>query len=170
MSKWICSLSDHEMMVCNYLGKLRCETAKDDDSTDDTGIHKSYSEREKQNIIACMGELAVSKMLNANWSAMHWMKPDVGGYIEVRSVTEDWHNLIVRQPDKDSSPMVLVLVENNICMAKGWDFVSNIREKGVYSDEKGLPYWRTTKGHKFRDMNELLMRHLNYQKRLNNFD
>ena len=170
MNKWTCQLSAHEMQIAHYLGKLRCETAKDDDSTDDTGIKKSYNEREKQNIIACIGELAVSKMLNVYWSAMAWMQPDVGGYIEVRSIVEDWQNLIVRFPDKDKSPMVLVLVQENVCTAKGWDFVENIRKEGVFSNDKGVPYWRTTKAHKFKDMDELLLRHLNYQKRLNKFD
>ena len=167
MIDWTYKLTDHEMQVAEYVGRLRCFTAKDDDSTDDTGIHKSYEAREMQNIVACRGEIAVSRLLNVCWSAMAWKEPDVANYIEVRSVIEEWHNLVVRFYDKDNSPMVLVYVKENVCIVKGWDFVSNVKENGTYTNEKGVPYWRTKKGHKFRDMNELLIRHLNWQIKIN---
>ena len=166
MNNWIYKLTDHEMQIATYLGKLRCETAKDDASTDDTGIKKTYEIREQQNIVACIGEIAVARMLNVCWTAMAWKEPDVAGYIEVRSVIEDWHNLIVRFYDKDNSPMVLVYVKDNICTVKGWDFVSNVKEKGIHTSERGVPYWRTQKGHQFRSMDELLSRHLAYQTKL----
>lgn len=163
MSQWTYKLTDHEMDVASHIGRLRCLTAKDGDDTDDTGIHKSYKARVEQNITACIAEIAVSRMLNSCWTALAWKQPDVAGYIEVRSIVDEKHNLVVRALDKDSSPMVLVLVNDNICTARGWDKVAKIKEMGIYDDSKGLPYWRTKSGHAYRSMNELLSLHLNWQ-------
>jgi hypothetical protein len=160
MNRWTYKLDKHEMEVAYYVGRLRCLTAQDDDSTDDTGIHKSFEVRVMQNVNACIAEIAVSRMLNSSWTAMAWKQPDVGGFIEVRSITNPTHNLVVRAFDKDKSPMVLVLVNENLCIAKGWEFVYTIKEVGIYDDSKGLPYWRTKSGYKLREMNELLLRYL----------
>jgi hypothetical protein len=65
---------------------------------------------EELDIISTRGEMAVAKGLNLYWSGSvgDYGAVDVGGLVEVRTRTKDWHSLIIHPNDKDWAPYVLV--------------------------------------------------------------
>ena len=65
---------------------------------------------EELDIVSTRGEMAVAKGLNLYWSGSvgDYGAVDVGGLVEVRTRTKDWHSLIVHPEDKKDMPYVLV--------------------------------------------------------------
>lgn len=65
---------------------------------------------EELDIISTRGEMAVAKFLNLYWSGSvgDYGAVDVGGLVEVRTRTKDWHSLIIHPEDRDWAPYVLV--------------------------------------------------------------
>lgn len=79
------------------------------------GLAGKYGAPEKEgseelDIVSTRGEMAVAKGLNLYWSGSvgDYGAVDVGGCVEVRTRTKDWHALIVHPEDKDNAPYVLV--------------------------------------------------------------
>ena len=79
------------------------------------GLAGKYGAPEKEgseelDIVSTRGEMAVAKGLNLYWSGSvgDYGAIDVGGLVEVRTRTQNWHSLILHKADKDHLPYVLV--------------------------------------------------------------
>jgi hypothetical protein len=76
-------------------------------------------------LIGSSGEMAVAKALNLYWGIeMNNTTIDVGGMVEVRTVTRDDKRLILHKDDKADLPYVLVCnkLKTNEFWLKGWIF------------------------------------------------
>lgn len=69
---------------------------------------------------AC-GEMAFSKAMNWYWdgSVNTYKRQDVGG-CQVRTLSQDWYDLIVREDDADDEPFVLVTGIAPNYLVHGW--------------------------------------------------
>lgn len=74
-------------------------------------------------LVGCAGELAVAKALNLYWDVSSSHKTvDVGGMVEVRTVTSPNRRLILHETDKPNLPYVLVYSKPRTTefLLKGW--------------------------------------------------
>jgi hypothetical protein len=95
---------------------------------------------EELDLIAARGEMAVAKALNLYWSGTvgDYGAIDVGGCVEVRSRTKDWHALILHPEDQDDLPFVLadVSAPPNIRLV-GWLYGKEGKSDRFWSDPSG---------------------------------
>lgn len=95
---------------------------------------------EELDLIAARGEMAVAKALNLYWSGTvgDYGAVDVGGCVEVRSRTKDWHSLILHPSDNDDLPFVLADVSSppKIRLA-GWMYGREGKDERFWSDPSG---------------------------------
>lgn len=88
-----------------------------------------------------IGEMAVAKGLNLYWvgSIGEWSRGhDVGGCVDVRSVTKPNHCLILHDADKDETPYVLVeLSKPSEATLVGWVFGADGKKQEYWSDPSG---------------------------------
>lgn len=95
---------------------------------------------EELNLIGTRGEMAVAKALNLYWSGTvgDYGAVDVGGCVEVRTITKSFHSLILHPQDKDDVPFVLVDLSNtpNIRLA-GWIYGKDGKQDKFWSDPSG---------------------------------
>ena len=78
----------------------------------------SPEENELRNIRSCAAEVAMSRILNLCWTGCGTREPDVGGFLEVKSVVHPKHRIMAKhravmewmQRDR-LTPVVLVLVD-----------------------------------------------------------
>jgi len=92
---------------------------------------------EELDIIAARGEMAVAKGLNLFWSGTvgNYGAVDVGGLVEVRTRSKDWHALILHPDDKDDTPYVLVDASKPpVFRLVGWMFGKEGKDKRFWSD------------------------------------
>lgn len=92
---------------------------------------------EELDIISTRGEMAVAKGLNLYWSGSvgDYGAVDVGGLVEVRTRTKDWHSLIVHPGDRDWSPYVLVDASQTPDMRLvGWVFGRDGKDERFWAD------------------------------------
>lgn len=93
-----------------------------------------------EHIEGAAGEMAVAKYFGVYWGGAHnsWKGPDIGGNIQVRTRSEPWHELIVRDDDSDQDVFVLVTGRAPNFVLHGWI-------RGV--DAK-LPDWHQSHGNR----------------------
>jgi hypothetical protein len=92
---------------------------------------------EELDIISTRGEMAVAKGLNLYWSGSvgDYGAVDVGGLVEVRTRTKDWHSLIVHPGDRDWSPYVLVDASQTPDLRLvGWVFGRDWKNERFWAD------------------------------------
>ena len=92
---------------------------------------------------ACVAEIVVSRLLNLAWTGCGKTEAcDVGNYIEVRSVRNMNHGLVVRPRDSEYAPFVLVDVVGMGGTIRGWAWKSEVVKNG-YAMAQGTdnPYW-----------------------------
>lgn len=92
---------------------------------------------EELDIIAARGEMAVAKALNLYWSGTvgDYGAIDVGGLVDVRTRTKDWHSLILHPGDKDDLPFVLVDASNPPNMRLvGWIYAKDGKDQKFWDD------------------------------------
>lgn len=95
---------------------------------------------EELDIISTRGEMAVAKGLNLYWSGSvgDYGAVDVGGLVEVRTRTKDWHSLIIHKEDKPESPYVLVDASRQPDMRLvGWMYARDAMDEKFWSDPSG---------------------------------
>lgn len=92
---------------------------------------------EELDIISTRGEMAVAKGLNLYWSGSvgDYKAVDVGGIVEVRTRTQNWHSLIVHPGDHDWAPYVLVdaSTQPNFRIA-GWIYGADGKDEKYWAD------------------------------------
>lgn len=88
------------------------------------------------NQLGCLGEAAAAKGLNLFWGEWERFRAiDVGGRVEVRTVTKAGRHLILHKTDRDDLPFLLVdLSDMPTARLLGWVFGC---------DGKRLGQWRT---------------------------
>lgn len=92
---------------------------------------------EELDIVSTRGEMAVAKGLNLFWSGSvgDYGAVDVGGLVEVRTRTKDWHALILHDSDKNEAPYVLVDASKTPTFRLvGWMFGKDGKQKRFWSD------------------------------------
>lgn len=105
------------------------------------GAPEDGSEADAISLQGAVGEMAVAKGLNlywvgsvGEWSAGH----DVGGCVDVRSVTKPNHCLILHEMDKDKTPYVLVeLSSPSRATLVGWVYGADGKKPEYWSDPSG---------------------------------
>lgn len=92
---------------------------------------------EELDLIAARGEMAVAKALNLYWAGTvgDYGAVDVGGAVEVRSRTKNWHSLILHPKDRDDLPFVLADVSEppDVRLA-GWIYAKDGKLKKFWLD------------------------------------
>lgn len=95
---------------------------------------------EELDLVAARGEMAVAKALNLYWTGTvgDYGAVDVGGLVEVRSRTKDWHSLILHPSDRDDLPFVLADVSDppRVRLA-GWIYAKDGKQDKFWSDPSG---------------------------------
>jgi hypothetical protein len=92
---------------------------------------------EELDIVSTRGEMAVAKGLNLYWSGSvgDYGAIDVGGLVEVRTRTKNWHSLIIHPQDRDWAPYVLVDASDTPNMRLvGWVLGADGKDDRFWSD------------------------------------
>lgn len=115
---------------------------------------------EELDIVSTRGEMAVAKGLNLYWSGSvgDYGAVDVGGLVEVRTRTKNWHSLIVHPGDRDWSPYVLVDASETPDMRLvGWVFGRDGKDERFWADpsKKNRPAYFIEQN-ELRPMSELV--------------
>lgn len=111
------------------------------------GETATESERFLQHYMAALAEIAVSRVFNMCWTGCGKGSTgllDVGGMIEVRSISNMRHGLLARGKDANDSFCVLVHVseETRECTLIGWERFGTVKEKGRLIDgDSESPCW-----------------------------
>jgi len=134
---WVYKLAPYEMQIAAAMSKIRRSDSSGDSKID---LPLTDKQKDRNDIIAVRSEIAVSRMLNLCWTGMGKQQPDVGGWVEVRSIENPKKNLIIRAKDRDDSPCVLVLVVDDVCTALCWAFARTGRRIGRKQGENQFPY------------------------------
>lgn len=95
---------------------------------------------EELDLVAARGEMAVAKALNLYWTGTvgDYGAVDVGGLVEVRSRTKDWHSLILHPSDRDDLPFVLADVSDPPRVRlSGWIYAKDGKQDKFWSDPSG---------------------------------
>jgi hypothetical protein len=117
----IIKLSFMEMALASYVGTQRKTWAVFKGLDGKHGALEGEGTWETD-VIASQCELAVAKATKLYWHASVGRvdEPDVGGYIEVRSIRERSHRLVLNKPDSDDAPYVLVFAQPPYFEIMGW--------------------------------------------------
>lgn len=91
---------------------------------------------DKINILGVQAEKAVAKALNLYWSGSvgNHAARDVGGLIDVRARSEDWHDLPIHPKDVDDVPYVHVFNDAPCFRLVGWIFAAEGKKPGYWGD------------------------------------
>lgn len=140
---WVYRLDPYEMQVAICVGNIRRSDSSGHSKSD---LTLTNEQKDRNDIIAVRSEIAVSRMLNLCWTGMGKCQPDVGGWVEVRSIETPEKNLIIRATDKDDSPCVLVLVVDDVCTALCWAFARTAKRVGWKKGKNQFPYHLLLRG------------------------
>ena len=120
------------------------------------GMELSSDELFIQDFKAACSEIAVSRVLNLCWTGLGRtqnsgkVNTDIGNFIEVRSICKANYGLIARKSDNDSSPAVLVFVDDDYCCSLlGWETFENVKLFGRKMGDENQPFWV------LKDLNEI---------------
>lgn len=99
--------------------------------------------------VACLAEIAVSRLLNRAWTGCGRAEDgsasyDVGSFLQVRSITDRSYGLITREKDNPHDITALVHVDRatRVCTLLGGARNSDVRAYGVGRDlDTEKPYW-----------------------------
>ena len=131
----VITLTINELAVAANVGARRQLSAIEAGLRDKHGAKQGW----QIHIEGAAGEIAVAKFLNRHWSCSvntFRSEPDVSTY-EVRTRSEDWHDLIIRPDDKDESPYILVTGQAPYFTVQGW----------LYAREGKVPdFWKAPGG------------------------
>lgn len=127
-------LSVRELSLAAHHGIQRWTRSQEDGSK---GKNNQPKHGPEQDIMGATGELAVSRYTGLYWSGVAAIgAPDVGGFIDVRTVTDEDHRLIIQKDEKPESIQVLVLAnteDTSIFVIMGW----------IYAHEGMVDRWWT---------------------------
>lgn len=100
------TLTQAEVRIANWIGEQRYLGNRKAKRRGKHGVSSFATEPDR---IGTVGELAVAKALNLWWSGLAKRgEPDVGGCVEVRTVSKPTYRLLVHKNDPDDLPFVLV--------------------------------------------------------------
>jgi hypothetical protein len=144
MSRWTYALTSDERACATTVARIR-NTHNGGQTNIPGGETASSDERLSQHYVACLAEIGTSRLLDRAWTGCGRGSDgvaDVGGCIEVRSITKPHLGLLVRGKDHDAA-YVLVLVESpNLTTLLGWETKSHIQEHGIHRDAlTAKPFW-----------------------------
>lgn len=141
MMKFV-ELTPAEKGICTKVGKLRFDYAVERKL--DAGLGTSQGNEKPDNSIrGAKAEFAASVMLNLYWrptiGQLH--QKDIGGFIEVRSIINREHRLIVK-PDADNpDPYVLVFIEKAYCEFAGWEYAEVAKQEPLQDYDVDLAHY-----------------------------
>lgn len=106
----IVALTDAEIRICEWVGKMRDQNARSRHRNPGAGPSATTMDA-SNHIRGAKCEFAASVLLNLYWrpAVGEIDQPDVGGFVEVRSTELPNGRLIVKPDDNDSSPFVLMI-------------------------------------------------------------
>lgn len=151
--------SDDEAAAALVVAKRR-NTLNSGQSNLPGGETASEDERLRQHYVACLSEIAVSRLLNRAWTGCGRGADglrDVGDQFEVRSITDQKRGLLLRSKDDTPPPYVLVYVDvrTRECHALGWSYGHEARSNGRALDaDTDRPCWILSVGN-LRDWNTI---------------
>jgi hypothetical protein len=88
-------------------------------------------------IEGCMGEFAAAKALNCFPYGLTLFRGSDLGSIEVRTRSEDWHDLILHPEDKDGAKYLLVCGLNGLYSVKGFIHGRDGKREEYWKDPAG---------------------------------
>lgn len=91
-----------------------------------------------EGMVGALGEAAVAMYYNVYWSGSigNLAASDVGR-LQVRTRTEDWHNLILHDRDKDDDHFVQVYYDAPRFVIAGWIKAKDGKQKKFWKDPAG---------------------------------
>lgn len=152
-------LTTRDLLVAANVGIARHIRAIQDNMGAVAGVNFMKPGTWESDIIGAMAELAVSYHFNLCWSGGGGMEfPDVGNCIEVRSIQDPGHRLIVRGTDRYLHlPYVLALYEiPRHFRLLGWIFGNDAKRIGSIEspNERAAAFWVEQK--QLRPIDDLL--------------
>jgi hypothetical protein len=110
-----------EMLLAAITGFARRIQSRVKNKSDNDMAKPKNNEEWGNEIEGAGGEMAFAKWANVYWhpGVGTYKAPDVGGY-QVRTRTESWYDLIVRNNDKDDDRFALVLGKMPDYQIVGW--------------------------------------------------
>jgi hypothetical protein len=107
------------------------------------------AQRMPHEIRAVLAEMMTARFLGLYWTGIDRGRSktpvlDVGGFIEVRSVSETQHGLVARARDEENAPSVSVWVRepDYLCALRGWHFAAYVKQYGRPFDlDTATPCW-----------------------------
>jgi hypothetical protein len=91
-------------------------------------------------IEGALGEMAFAKFAGLYWSGAHGFRADDVGSWQIRTRSEDWHELILHEDDADDRRFVLITGRNGDYVIHGWIFAKEGKRADLWKDPaKGRP-------------------------------
>ena len=134
MSRYVCTFEKKELTVAAMTGLLRRVEALTSGQAAFYGAGDNWS----PDIDGSISEMAVARFLNRYWAPGRLGMCDVPGGIEVRGTRHQNGALIIHGSDEDTSPYVLVILNQMRARLAGWLF-------GV--EAKRSPWWQSNQRH-----------------------
>ena len=130
-------LSWHELKIAAWVGATRQAEAIRLGLPDRHGFE---GDGKSIHISGACGEMAYAKGVNKYWGGdvNTFKQPDVYG-VQVRTRSETWHDLIVRQADKPEEYYVLVIDQSPVFIVVGGIFGHAARREEWYQSHGGRP-------------------------------
>ncbi len=126
MTDYIVTLTPHEFMLAQQVGKWRNQVAVD----------KGLANYKDRHILGTPAELAVAKFFGVYWHPNVGLigQPDIE-QTEVRSSNSHNHNLIVKPTDKSALPFILVTTELKYeFWLRGWTWGKEAKQEQWWND------------------------------------
>ena len=148
VSRYTYHPNDDEAAVAGLIAKRR-NTLNFGGSNLPGGETATVLDRYVQHYRAALAEVTVARIFNLCWTGCGKGSDgafDVGSWLEVRSVAQETHGLLVRSKDLakgEETPYVLVLVTNDrMCRCVGWSTVRHVKAAGWLKDpQSDSPCW-----------------------------
>ncbi len=129
-------LTPSQMMLALLVGGMRQISNLKKGRAD---AHGSNGKNDWQlHVEGCLGELALASHLGLFWDGkLHDLSSGDIGAIEVRTRSEDWHDLIVHKEDADDARFYLLTGRNGVYQIRGFILGSEAKRPEFWKDPAG---------------------------------
>lgn len=136
-------LSWHELALAGIVATQRIIYNLQKGAKGRQGAPATGAEADRLNIMSCPAELAAAKALNLYWSGAvgDYSAPDVGGFVDVRSIGEANHSLILHEWDEDTRPFILVHCQPPRFSLLGWAYAAEGKQDAYWREDVRGPAW-----------------------------
>lgn len=129
---YVHTLTRDELACAALVAEIR-NKLNDGSSNLAAGEHMTKKELFENDENAVRAEIACARLLNLAWTGCGPQDADVGGFVEVRSVTNRGYSLTVNAKEiatKRGQPFALLLVDGARCEFMGWEFMETVVDYG----------------------------------------